>query len=108
MTEDKFTVFEFGYGGEYTISGIDATFKNKRDAERVCDRLNWLTEDLKLAKTNQKILEEENRDLKEHIYCELDEIIEFLKNQYDDMNFNESQTANTIYNRLKALQEELE
>lgn len=108
MTEDKFTVFEFGYGGEYTISGIDATFKNKRDAERVCDRLNWLTEDLKLAKTNQKILEEENRDLKEHIYCELDEIIEFLKSQYDDMNFNESQTANTIYNRLKALQEELE
>lgn len=83
MTEDKFTVFEFGYGGEYTISGIDATFKSKRCAEKVCDKLNELLQE----KIDKEKLIKENKELKEALLFYLDVTLCDWSSNWDyDMN----------------------
>ena len=47
----KYRVFKLGYGG-YSITGVDATFRSEREAQRVCNTLNGLIEE-----NEQKIID---------------------------------------------------
>ena len=75
MTEkEKYKVFEFGYGGEFSINCVDATFRNERDAKRVADLLNSLSEKQRITNmTNQALI----RFIKSKGY-NVEEVLEFV------------------------------
>lgn len=119
--------FEVGKGDKglliYDNEGVDDYYfvNDREELQKLCDLINndenieRLTQENEALKKTIKSLASDIHDnvklheeFKDDIYNGLDEIMELLKNEYANLDFNESQIANTIYNRLKALQEELE
>jgi DNA repair ATPase RecN len=119
--------FEVGEGDKglliYDHDGVDDYYfvNDKEELQKLCNLINSdenierLTQENEALKKTIKSLASDIHDnvklheeFKDDIYNGLDEIMELLKNEYANLDFNESQIANKVYNRLKALQEELE